>query len=408
MSSKKIILKIHADLFASLYSNETNENFTVPAVFECVCSKEYLITTNHNDFTYYLSLSFDPNYFCFVQGLVHVYTVKLYDVEKRVKSFVLENFEFSLESVFLGLFNYLQSSYNKINEVYHQLTYKPLPTKDQFEIFCGELAKNKSFSVLDVSIEEFLNIIPMFTTELNNMSEILKVAINHLLNASLNNSYNIISSFKLKFYSDILAHYKEYIHIEDIFFRNCSIYSTNSLLRAEKIRECFYFNNLQHLCIQPTDFFNSNQFHPIFNLECSSLSNLFEKHKKSDIIHIIILVHGYRGHSSGMSMLKGYISMIYPNTYVFSSKVNEKKPELSIKIQGKRLAKEIKFYIQSLKVSLDQLKISFIGHSMGGLVSRAAIPRLKKLKNCFFGFTSLSSPHIGVIYPDNLLLKIGK
>ena len=100
--------------------------------------------------------------------------------------------------------------------------------------------------------------------------------------------------------------------------------------------------------------------------------------------------------------------MIYPNTYVFSSKVNEKKPELSIKIQGKRLAKEIKFYIQSLKVSLDQLKISFIGHSMGGLVSRAAIPRLKKLKNCFFGFTSLSSPHIGVIYPDNLLLKIGK
>lgn len=40
-------------------------------------------------------------------------------------------------------------------------------------------------------------------------------------------------------------------------------------------------------------------------------------------------------------------------------------------------------------------KISFIGHSLGGLKIRAALPKLLEYKNMFENFITLSSPHLG-------------
>jgi len=53
-------------------------------------------------------------------------------------------------------------------------------------------------------------------------------------------------------------------------------------------------------------------------------------------------------------------------------------------------------------------KVSFIGHSLGGLIIRAALPHLEgELKDKFFTYVSLSSPHMGYMYNSNKLFDAG-
>ena len=48
-----------------------------------------------------------------------------------------------------------------------------------------------------------------------------------------------------------------------------------------------------------------------------------------------------------------------------------------------------------------------LGHSMGGLIIRSALPRLYKLKPKFYSFVSFSSPHIGYAYSSSKLVDAG-
>ena len=52
-------------------------------------------------------------------------------------------------------------------------------------------------------------------------------------------------------------------------------------------------------------------------------------------------------------------------------------------------------------------RISFIGHSLGGLIIRAALPHLEEYKDKFYTYISLSSPHLGYMYNSNTLFNAG-
>jgi alpha-beta hydrolase superfamily lysophospholipase len=53
-------------------------------------------------------------------------------------------------------------------------------------------------------------------------------------------------------------------------------------------------------------------------------------------------------------------------------------------------------------------RVSFIGHSLGGVIIRAALPHLiDDLKDKFYTFLSLSSPHMGYMYNSNKLFDAG-
>jgi len=52
--------------------------------------------------------------------------------------------------------------------------------------------------------------------------------------------------------------------------------------------------------------------------------------------------------------------------------------------------------------------VSFVGHSLGGLIIRAALPLLEgELKDKFYTYMSLSSPHLGYMYNSNKLFDAG-
>lgn len=62
---------------------------------------------------------------------------------------------------------------------------------------------------------------------------------------------------------------------------------------------------------------------------------------------------------------------------------------------GCRLANEIKNYITEFFPPGSLEHLSFIGHSLGGVIIRAALPRLLDFKDKFHTFITFSSPHLG-------------
>ena len=62
---------------------------------------------------------------------------------------------------------------------------------------------------------------------------------------------------------------------------------------------------------------------------------------------------------------------------------------------GVRLATEVKNHIIEFFPPNTLQRISFIGHSLGGVIIRAALPRLLDLKDKFHTLLTFSSPHLG-------------
>lgn len=68
-----------------------------------------------------------------------------------------------------------------------------------------------------------------------------------------------------------------------------------------------------------------------------------------------------------------------------------------------RLADEVVAFLAEYCPGPRLKKISFIGHSLGGLIIRAALPYLEDYKNKFHTFLTLSTPHLGLMKPSKLI-----
>ena len=51
--------------------------------------------------------------------------------------------------------------------------------------------------------------------------------------------------------------------------------------------------------------------------------------------------------------------------------------------------------------------MTFIGHSLGGLIIRASLPYLDKFKDKFHGYLTLCSPHLGYMYKSSKIFNAG-
>mmetsp|Transcript_5734 Transcript_5734/g.4927 ORF Transcript_5734/g.4927 Transcript_5734/m.4927 type:complete len:212 (-) Transcript_5734:30-665(-) len=61
------------------------------------------------------------------------------------------------------------------------------------------------------------------------------------------------------------------------------------------------------------------------------------------------------------------------------------------------VAQEILTQLDKKYNSSDIGKISFICHSMGGIVARAACPYLEEYHDKFYGYLSMATPHLGIM-----------
>lgn len=120
--------------------------------------------------------------------------------------------------------------------------------------------------------------------------------------------------------------------------------------------------------------------------------------------HAVILVHGFQAYSNDMERISSYLKLYYPSLLVYCASSNEGSSKDKIETMGQRLAVEIKNFVNSLP---GRVSISFICHSMGGLVVRAALPYLSFYKNCMQSLVSVCSPHTGYVFHTSMLVKTG-
>ena len=126
--------------------------------------------------------------------------------------------------------------------------------------------------------------------------------------------------------------------------------------------------------------------------------------RKEKMKHLIILVHGYGGSHYDMHCIKNYLSKIIPHSLFYSSSANEDMKKKTIQKMGQDLAEEVKLYTGGI---MKLGKISFVGHSLGGVIIRSALQYLDELRPKMFTFVSLSSPHLGTLKNKSFLVNVG-
>lgn len=124
-------------------------------------------------------------------------------------------------------------------------------------------------------------------------------------------------------------------------------------------------------------------------------------------VHLLVLAHGFQGNSLDMRLLRNNILLIHPEALVLCSLANEDNTEGDIEEMGKRLAKEVEGFITDYCPGAALGKMSFIGHSLGGLIIRAALPHLEKFSSKMYMFMTFSSPHLGFVYNSSMIIDTG-
>lgn len=91
---------------------------------------------------------------------------------------------------------------------------------------------------------------------------------------------------------------------------------------------------------------------------------------------LIVLVHGFQASSYDMQLIKRELSKVLPLAIYLVSSTNEINTEGDIALMGFKLAEEIKTFILRSADNPKEVIINFVGHSMGGVISRASLKYL--------------------------------
>ena len=86
--------------------------------------------------------------------------------------------------------------------------------------------------------------------------------------------------------------------------------------------------------------------------------------------NLYIIVHGFKGSSNDVKAIKHAIFGIEPNSQIIVSAANENSTEGDIREMGIKLAGEVLDYISEYCSVAYLDRVSFIGHSLGGLIIR--------------------------------------
>lgn len=74
---------------------------------------------------------------------------------------------------------------------------------------------------------------------------------------------------------------------------------------------------------------------------------------------------------------------------------------------GEKLANEVISFINENCPENTLGRLSFVGHSLGGLIIRASLPNLEKFNDKMYTYVSLSSPQLGYMYNASKIIDAG-
>lgn len=136
--------------------------------------------------------------------------------------------------------------------------------------------------------------------------------------------------------------------------------------------------------------------------------------------HVIFFVHGFQGHHMDLRLVRDHWLLLDPGAECVMSDANEDRTLDSLAEMGARLADEVAGALGSLfghgrqhatkwSAAGPLEKISFVGHSLGNLIIRAALTddALSPYLRHMHAFVSISAPHLGYLYSSNNVFNGG-
>ncbi|KAL6870917.1 hypothetical protein ACP4OV_014765 [Aristida adscensionis] len=137
--------------------------------------------------------------------------------------------------------------------------------------------------------------------------------------------------------------------------------------------------------------------------------------KTGHILRAVIFVHGFQGHHLDLRLIRNQWLLLDPGAECLLSQINEDRTSGDFKEMGRRLANEV---VAFLKRKLDkhsrnggckEMKLSFVGHSIGNIILRSALsePKFEPFLKNLNTYMSISGPHLGYWYSSNSLFNSG-
>lgn len=128
--------------------------------------------------------------------------------------------------------------------------------------------------------------------------------------------------------------------------------------------------------------------------------------------HLVVFVHGFQGAPTDLRLVRNHMMSAMPGIDSLMSSSNRGKTFDDLSEMGSRLAQEVNAYVSSKYKtgSAHPLRaISFVGHSIGNIITRAAVSDelFAPLRQHLGFFLSISGPHLGYMFSTNVLFDSG-
>ncbi|KAK7319366.1 hypothetical protein RJT34_04086 [Clitoria ternatea] len=137
--------------------------------------------------------------------------------------------------------------------------------------------------------------------------------------------------------------------------------------------------------------------------------------QKEHVLRVVVFVHGFQGNHLDLRLVRNQWLLIDPKVQFLMSEANEDKTSGDFREMGSRLAQEVMSFLKKKmdKASrighLKDIKLSFVGHSIGNLIIRTALTEsiMEPYLRFLHTYVSISGPHLGYMYSSNSLFNSG-
>lgn len=118
--------------------------------------------------------------------------------------------------------------------------------------------------------------------------------------------------------------------------------------------------------------------------------------------HVVVCVHGFQGSHYDLRIWRQCLALNDPDLVFLMSSANEERTGNSVVALGAALAQEVATFCSSRNV----MRLSFIAHSLGGLITREAIGNecMEQYRHVLHTLITLGSPHLGYLFSKNSLV----
>ncbi|KAJ4952502.1 hypothetical protein NE237_029334 [Protea cynaroides] len=133
------------------------------------------------------------------------------------------------------------------------------------------------------------------------------------------------------------------------------------------------------------------------------------------VLRVVVFVHGFQGHHLDLRLVRNQWLMIDPGAEFLMSRANEEKTSGDFEEMGSRLAEEVTSFLKrkidkmSRSGGFRNIKLSFVGHSIGNVIIRTALTKsvMEPFLRYLYTYLSMSGPHLGYLYSSNSLFNSG-